>query len=219
LPCQSSVPGSSVSAGIGAAGGGAAGAADTAGAATDETGCCDGRASVELAAEFGNSEERPLGRRKSRAISDSIASIFAAVSIASVRARSLSGAAAVGGAARGAVGAGLRLTGPGSGRPTAREAARPLLAPWSPLSLGSFLKKEKTTNPYPTRGCDGRTRRAFAARWRTEQRSDRVSHPEAWSGPAPRVGRGHSFGLGGHSLPPARGRARHQPTGSPTGEP
>ena len=46
--------------------------------------------SVELAAELETRKIAP-GRMKSRAISDSIASIFAAVSIASVRASSLSG--------------------------------------------------------------------------------------------------------------------------------
>ena len=135
------------------------------GAASAASGCCDGRCSVELAAEFGNIVGAPPGRKKSRAISDSIASILAAVSSASVRCKSLSATVLVVAgpcAPRAIVDDGLRLTGPGSGRAAGlaavdwREPAFTAVA----ASFESFLKKEKATTFYRYPICT-RARRFF----------------------------------------------------------
>ena len=129
------------------------------------SGCCDGRCSVELAAEFGNIVGAPPGRKKSRAISDSIASILAAVSSASVRCKSLSASVLVVAgpcAPRAIVDDGLRLTGPGSGRADwlGRRGGREPAFTAVPASLDSFLKKENATTFYRYPICT-RARRFF----------------------------------------------------------
>ena len=137
------------------------GSTSTAGGAAVET----GSVSTELAAMLGRGE--PRGRRKSCDISDSIASILAAVAIASVRASSRSGMAFSVVAKLGEAGVDVlfkdRFTGPDSGRASERlscadgraggraecdDECEPRLDVFF-VSFGSFLKNEKTTRAIP----------------------------------------------------------------------